>query len=415
MPWAVAAAAISAGAAYNSAEEAGDVAHQQYLQGEKAMSQQDRLLQEQIRQADELLAFNKEQAALDRARQDKVDAINERVTNTNLDLSMKAGQRADESYDFYKQYGRPVVQRSLQEANTWDSPEQIQQAQSRAAANVQQAADDAASQNQRALTRLGINPSAGRFMELQQQLQATKMLGKAQAMTGAEDNMRMQGVQLRQQASNLAQGFPAQSMNQAGQASSFGVAGAGVAGAGQAQNLGLSRQFMDGMGQVAGMRGSAIAGYGNIADQRFTMGNNIMGQANANSAAWGSFAGNLMGMWGNNGFKMPSFGGGYTGSGTGFGTTGTTGNINDPYGNGGFGMANGGKVAGPDGGGGKVVGPGTGTSDSVEAVNGSNGQPIRLSNGEYVIPADVVKKLGTAHFDNLLKKHHKHVNIGRAA
>lgn len=46
--------------------------------------------------------------------------------------------------------------------------------------------------------------------------------------------------------------------------------------------------------------------------------------------------------------------------------------------------------------GGKVVGPGTGTSDSV---------PIRVSTGEYVIPAHVVKMKGKEFFDSMLEKY----------
>jgi hypothetical protein len=46
--------------------------------------------------------------------------------------------------------------------------------------------------------------------------------------------------------------------------------------------------------------------------------------------------------------------------------------------------------------GGKVVGPGTGTSDSI---------PIRVSAGEYVIPAKIVQAKGKDFFDALLKKY----------
>lgn len=54
--------------------------------------------------------------------------------------------------------------------------------------------------------------------------------------------------------------------------------------------------------------------------------------------------------------------------------------------------------------GGKVKGPGTGTSDSVPA-NTPTG-PIRVSNGEYIIPADVVQKFGANAFDKLVQQHH---------
>lgn len=46
--------------------------------------------------------------------------------------------------------------------------------------------------------------------------------------------------------------------------------------------------------------------------------------------------------------------------------------------------------------GGAVKGPGTGTSDSV---------PIRVSSGEYVIPAHVVKMKGKEFFDSMLEKY----------
>lgn len=47
--------------------------------------------------------------------------------------------------------------------------------------------------------------------------------------------------------------------------------------------------------------------------------------------------------------------------------------------------------------GGEVDGPGTGTSDSI---------PILVSDGEYVIPADVVEKLGVTFFDELRNRYH---------
>ena len=57
--------------------------------------------------------------------------------------------------------------------------------------------------------------------------------------------------------------------------------------------------------------------------------------------------------------------------------------------------------------GGRVFGPsdGTGVDDQV---------PANLSAGEYVIPADVVARLGTLHFDKLLEKHHTPAEVQRA-
>jgi hypothetical protein len=60
---------------------------------------------------------------------------------------------------------------------------------------------------------------------------------------------------------------------------------------------------------------------------------------------------------------------------------------------GGGGRADGGDIKSS----GAIKGPGTGISDSI---------PAMLSDGEYVIPADVVKRKGVEFFDKLLEKHH---------
>jgi hypothetical protein len=60
--------------------------------------------------------------------------------------------------------------------------------------------------------------------------------------------------------------------------------------------------------------------------------------------------------------------------------------------------------------GGHIEGPGTGTSDSIPAVVVDTGEPIKVSAGEFVIPADTVAKLGKEFFDNLVRATHTPVN-----
>jgi len=55
--------------------------------------------------------------------------------------------------------------------------------------------------------------------------------------------------------------------------------------------------------------------------------------------------------------------------------------------------------------GGQIRGPGTGTSDSIPAVNTSTGQHIKVSNGEFIIPKHVVDAKGTEFFENLVNKY----------
>jgi hypothetical protein len=55
--------------------------------------------------------------------------------------------------------------------------------------------------------------------------------------------------------------------------------------------------------------------------------------------------------------------------------------------------------------GGLIRGRGTGTSDSIPGRNTSTGGNVKVSNGEYIIPAKVVRIKGREFFDNLLRKY----------
>jgi hypothetical protein len=55
--------------------------------------------------------------------------------------------------------------------------------------------------------------------------------------------------------------------------------------------------------------------------------------------------------------------------------------------------------------GGFLQGPGTGRSDSIGTVNESTGQPVRVANGEYVIPEHVVRAKGRDFFDKMLRQY----------
>ena len=58
------------------------------------------------------------------------------------------------------------------------------------------------------------------------------------------------------------------------------------------------------------------------------------------------------------------------------------------------------------GSGGMVQGKGTGTSDSIPGVNVNSGTKVAVSNGEFIVPADVVRAKGTEFFQTLIDKYH---------
>ena len=55
--------------------------------------------------------------------------------------------------------------------------------------------------------------------------------------------------------------------------------------------------------------------------------------------------------------------------------------------------------------GGFLQGPGNGRSDSIGTVNESTGQPVKVANGEYVIPEHVVRAKGRDFFDKMLRQY----------
>jgi hypothetical protein len=54
---------------------------------------------------------------------------------------------------------------------------------------------------------------------------------------------------------------------------------------------------------------------------------------------------------------------------------------------------------------GLLRGPGTGTSDSIPAVNMADGGQVGVSTGEYIIPERVVRAKGKDFFDSLIRKY----------
>lgn len=280
-------------------------------------------------------------------------------------LSDTAEARGNDAYNFYQTNGRPIINQALDDAKNWDNAGNVSKARSTAVADVQQGFDNAEQQQTRSLARMGINPNAGKFAALSNQMTAQKALGMAQAGNSAEGNLKLQGAQMRANGSNIANGLSSNSMSLAGQGSGMGGMANGMNGQALGFNQSTQNQMMSGMGAAGSSFGSNASGYQNLSNYNM----NAAAQNNANSAGEWAGIGKLAGT------AMMAFADG-----------------------------------------GPIKGPGTGTSDSVPASNVSNGQPIQLSNGEYVISADVVKAKGQEFFDKLQERYHKPSgNLGRAA
>lgn len=333
------------------------------------------IMDKQVAMSGEALNFFKEMFSQGQERQKAMDVLSTEVQRDMLDTSRTAKSRANEAYNFYMNTGRPVERQMFEDAMQADSEERVALDRNRAVADVNQAFSSARAQGQRALTRMGVNPNSGRFAELNKQLILGQALGQAGAANKATTTARDRGVALRAGASNFARGMPNTSM-QFTQQGTGAIAGAqnSLAGANAGFNANAAM-----MGSGFGVAGAPLA-------QAGSLGANIYGTSmqgwNAAQQAAGSEAAGLGSLVG---LAMGRFADG--------GVVGI----------------DGGTDLNGDGLGGRVTGPGTGTSDSVPATNTSTGQAIKLSNGEYVVPASVVKAKGTEFFDRLVRQHHRPV------
>jgi hypothetical protein len=307
--------------------------------------------------------------------EDNKPLVEEATANSREDrvrqnrLADQAETRGNEAYDFYQTKGRPVIEQSLKDAQEWDSAGNISKARAESMADVGSQFDQSIADQNVNLARMGINPSAGKFAALNNQMNVQKSLAMAGASNGAANQLKMQGAQLRANGSNIANGLSSGAVNLAGQGSGMGGAANGMAG----QPLGFSQanqnQASSGMQSASNIYASNAQGYQNLSN--YNLNANAQNNANSPWGGIGQIAGGIAGAGGFNSFFAD---------------------------------------------GGKVDGPGTGTSDSVPATNVSNGQPIRLSNGEFIVSADVVKAKGEEFFNKLQERYHQPSgNMRRAA
>lgn len=319
-------------------------------------------LDKQALTADRMVEFTEQTWKENQVRLADQDALNRKVIDQQMRLADSAETRANDAYQFYQNKGRPVVEQALEDAKGWDSEQNLAAARGRATASATQQFDNAQAMQQRGLQRMGINPNSGKFAALNNQAMVQRSLGTAAMANGADEARRGQGAAMRQNASNIAQGLSAGSMGWAGQSGGMGSSAAGIGSAGINTANSVQNAAIGGMSSAGNMFGSNASGH-QAAYNSVLQGNQA--QQQADQAAAGG-VGQLVGM-------AAMF------------------------------MADGGKVQGP----------GTGTSDSVPAVNKDTGQRIQLSNGEYVIPADVVKAKGSEFFQKLIQQYHQ--PVGRSS
>ena len=313
---------------------------------------------------------------LDWAREQ--DTMNRQTLQSVLDIQLPAMrdqfEQAREDRERWETVFRPMEDEFVAEAKAYDTPERREQYRARATADVTQAFDASRRNALQRLEGYGIDPSESRSQALDIGVRTAQAAQTAGAATRSDLGVEARGRQLRGQAIQLGRGIPGQVGAQYA-----GAVGAGSAAVGGAnQTTGTSSAAMGTPGQWAGLGMQGFGQGANILTQGY---GNEMDAYNAHTA---QTAGMLQGIGGIAGMAMGIKHGGYISSDMA---------INP---NGGMDME--GEYTELEGDVNTGRGDGSGRDDNVPAL---------LSDGEYVIPADVVRAKGEEFFDKLLETYHE--------
>ena len=305
----------------------------------------------------EQVALGREQLAYQKDRAEKTDALTSKLIDAQIGLSNTQADVAKSEYKRYQDTYVPLENEIASQAKQYDQDAQNDKFASQAAADVAQGYSGAAQQTLRSQGRLGLRPSADAFAAINSKLQAQEAGATAAAKTNAREAARNTGLQMKMNAVNIGKGLP-------------GTASTAASGAVNANNSAGNLQF--------GANNSYNAGVAS-ANQFTNTGLNFMNSAGSQYSALSNYGLQAYNMSAQQTAAL------INAAGSAYGAKADGGPIH---------YADGSQVHDEAG---KVNGPGTGISDSI---------PARLSDGEYVIPADVVKQLGVRHFDKLLEKYH---------
>jgi hypothetical protein len=383
MSSAIAASVVIGATSIYGAKKSGDAADASIEAQEDAAQQQQQIAQQQI-------DLSKEQWDLYKS---DIYPLEQEAQKLGISAQELAQQRGELDLKAYEDYYLP-----LQESFVGDAMEGIEADPERAARearmNVDQAFDSAEGSMTRDLQRRGVRPDSGAYdQDISLNRAAASGVAVNSAIEGERD--RVEDVGFNRKATALGRqplgANPTQSPGSPGVTA--GLATAGLGGAGRT-SYGAGNQF----GNLANTYGNAtqgmVSGGIQLGTAAYDMYNKYQNNQSVQNFGFGTGAG---------------AGASYASSG-GYGTTPGSQQTNMlAQQNAGF--VEGGPVNAPElgraayGNGGEVNGP-PGVDQVPAYIEGADGgrAPARLTDNEYVIPADVVQAVGTDELDDIIMR-----------
>jgi hypothetical protein len=230
--------------------------------------------------AQEALDFYKKAYSDQAPIRDEAAATAKQVSDAQLEAMRTATANAQHDQQYRTSVYEPLERGLVSDAENYDTLDRRDKAAGQAIGEVQQQIGAQRAIAGRDLARMGVNPADGAYAGMERNANTQGALGAAAAANRARDQIRTQGLAMREDAANLGRGLASSQATQAGIAINAGNAAAanGITPAQLAQQ-GLSTM---GSGFGYGIQGNSSAG------NLYTSAANVQNATNAaNNAAWG--------------------------------------------------------------------------------------------------------------------------------
>lgn len=234
-------------------------------------------------------------SAPDRA---KAAALNEKVSNAQLEALNSNTALANDYAAYQRNTFRPMEQAIVADAQAFNTPDRVNQAVGKAQADVISAFNNVQGQQQRTMSRMGVNPSSGKALAMGNQTAMAQAAALAGASNKARTDTETLGYARKMDAANLGRNLASNQATSAGVALNAGNSAVSNAGQTLTQANQAAAQMGQGWSTAGNLNNSAASIYGNIAG--------IQNQANANDNAIFGALGQAAGGWASGGFKMPT-------------------------------------------------------------------------------------------------------------
>jgi len=327
--------------------------------------------------AQKYLDFQKEQYADLKPLADKLSQAQLDTMKQQSDIATSNEARAKEYADYDKSTFRPLEQGIVNDANNYNTTGKQEELASKGMADVATTYDSQKKQALDTLASYGINPNSNRFAAINMQLANSEAGAKAGAASNARDNAEQLGYARKLDAASLGRNLASNASTAYGVALNAGNSSVNSGNSAYTSAAAPGASYGVSMATGSNMLGNASNSYYG-AGSLYGTGYKATTAASAQSSAGlGALTGQLLS------------------SGVGQSALSSAGTAIMSM------FADGGKV---HKGSGRVRGIGGPVDDMIDA---------KLSNGEYVLPADTVKAIGIKKLDKMVKNTHTPAAVQR--